>query len=347
MVEPGDLHLGWRRRCAVRLLWIACTLPCMTAICGGTDEVCSADRPPRPLARDLPSPADRARLHGCDASALYYGLDVPTNLKDARLCAFMEMDEERAAWPFQGAGMLMMIYFNGDGVARNRALAKQYACALRDYQNADELIGQLDAAAASRKRFDACEAAYEYNSFNVCDMLHEDLRRRAVKDQERQLVAGWSAVRRDAFPALKKAAEMYTQARTPVDAVDPRGSTAAQLRYQADFEAEFVEVLKAFDGGAGFSATDLDERDRELNAVYRKVLKLLAPDEQNDVSPEAGLPRAQLREAERRWLDYAAACETFRSATQSPLSADALRRLLIVQRTQALRGILVGHGEEP
>jgi hypothetical protein len=105
-------------------------------------------------------------------------------------------------------------------------------------------------------------------------------------------------------------------------------------------------VLKAFDGGDAHSSTDLDARDRELNEVYRRVQKLLSPDDQDAASPDALSPRAQLREAERRWLDYAAACETFRMATHSTLSADALRRLLIVQRTQALRGILTARGEE-
>jgi len=88
------------------------------------------------------------------------------------------------------------------------------------------------------------------------------------------------------------------------------------------------------------------ERDRELNAVYRSVLKLFSPDDQGESSSDAAQLRTQLREAERRWLDYAAACEAFRTATHSPLSADALRRVLVVQRTQALRGILTARGVE-
>jgi len=323
---------------------MVCVLYVATAHGNGAEVACSAEHPPHAPARDLPSQADRARLHGCNAMAFYYGLDTPVNFKDARLCAFIEIEEDRAGFPMQGAGMLMVIYFNGDGVAKNRALAKQFACQLRGYENADRLLDALDAAATAGKRFDACDAADDVNSFNVCDILSEDKRRHAAKDEERKLIAGWDAARHDAFPALKKAEQAYTKARTVVDIVNPR--SYSDFQYEANFENEFVAVLKAFDGGNDLPSADLAERDRELNAVYRRMVKVLSPDDVSATSPEDALPRVRLREAERRWLDYVSACEAFRVATQSRLSADALRRLLVVQRTQALRGILAGHGEE-
>jgi len=342
--ERGGIQTGWRRRVALRLLPMVCVLYVATAHGNGAEVACSAEHPPHAPARDLPSQADRARLHGCNAMAFYYGLDTPVNFKDARLCAFIEIEEDRAGFPMQGAGMLMVIYFNGDGVAKNRALAKQFACQLRGYENADRLLDALDAAATAGKRFDACDAADDVNSFNVCDILSEDKRRHAAKDEERKLIAGWDAARHDAFPALKKAEQAYTKARTVVDIVNPR--SYSDFQYEANFENEFVAVLKAFDGGNDLPSADLAERDRELNAVYRRMVKVLSPDDVSATSPEDALPRVRLREAERRWLDYVSACEAFRVATQSRLSADALRRLLVVQRTQALRGILAGHGEE-
>lgn len=344
MSERGEIRPGWRWHVVVLLLSVVCSLRGALALGNDAEGGCSADHPPHPPSRDLPSQADRARLHGCNAASFYYGLDTPVNFKDARLCAFIEIEEERAGFPMQGAGMLMVIYFNGDGAARSRTLAKQFACQLRGYQNADTLLDALDAAATAGKRFDACDAADDANSFNVCDILSEDIRRHAAKDAERKLISGWGAARRDAFPALKEAEEAYTKARALVDIVNPR--SYSDFQYEANFENEFVAMLKALDGRDDLPSADLAERDRELNSAYRRVLKALSPDDENDTSPEAALPRARLREAERRWLDYVAACEAFRVATQSTLSADALRRLLVVQRTQALRGILAAHGDE-
>ena len=342
MSKRGKIHPGFRRCVAVRLLSLMCVSHCATVL--GSEVECSADHPAHAPARDLPSQADRARLQGCYAMSFYYGFDTPVNFNDARLCAFIEIEEDRGGFPMQGAGMLMTIYFNGEGVARNRALARQFACQLRGYKNADSLLDALDAAATAGKRFEPCDAADDANAFNVCDILAEDRHRYAAREEERKLVSGWNAARRDAFPALKKAQEAYTKARTLVDIVTARSYSGSQ--YEAKFEDEFVAVLKAFDGASDLASNDLAERDRDLNAAYRKLVKVLTPDDEYATSADDVLPRVRLREAERRWLDYVAACETFRVATHSTLSADALRRLLVVQRTQSLRGILVAHGED-
>ena len=67
---------------------------------------------------------------GCDTRTLYYGDDGQGHGRNdaaARHCAY----RARAAGnndAFDGSGVLMMLYANGRGVARNIPLARRFAC---------------------------------------------------------------------------------------------------------------------------------------------------------------------------------------------------------------------------
>ena len=86
-----------------------------------------------PPASDRPDAATAAALgKSCNAEALYYGIGMPADPVKARQCALIEEDAGKAspydAGRFGGTAMLMTIYANGVGAARDLDLATALAC---------------------------------------------------------------------------------------------------------------------------------------------------------------------------------------------------------------------------
>ena len=95
--------------------------------------VCRRLRGLTPPAADRPDAATAVALTpSCNAEALYYGIGIPADPVRARECAFIEQDAGKAspydAGRFGGTAMLMTIYANGVGAARDLDLATALAC---------------------------------------------------------------------------------------------------------------------------------------------------------------------------------------------------------------------------
>ena len=80
-------------------------------------------------AADRPTPAEEKALAKCVSADLYFGFGQPADPAKARKCAYAEMDRNAKA-PIGGKAMLMMIYANGKGAARNFDAAIKLACSL-------------------------------------------------------------------------------------------------------------------------------------------------------------------------------------------------------------------------
>jgi uncharacterized protein YecT (DUF1311 family) len=294
-----------------------------------------------PPVADMPSAKDRKRLQGCSAESLYYGLGTTPNAKDARLCAFIELDEDPGALPFGGAAMLMTIYGNGSGVARNPSMAKHFACMLDNLSpsDLDELAKHIDESTRTGKRIvDICDLREWWGGFigYVCGAHQEAFEFARLENEERSIVSRWPTPRREAFGLLKKAADIYEQRRKLAEILEPDGERiGTQQYYEKTFRSEFVVMLKAVESPDGLAAKDLKALDRELNVIYRALMKALElvhadnPDTKMQSS-------SSLREAELAWLQYVDAWEHFRSETYPDLPSDRLRAQLTEQRIVAL-----------
>jgi len=321
----------------VALVAVAAALGMSYAMAG--DDPCYNVSKPQPPKNDMPAPADRDRLRGCNSEALYYGLGMPADPKDARLCAFVEIEHGAVELPLEGSGMLMMIYANGAQVQRNLSLAKSYACTLGwDSRDLETLMRRMEAVRKSGGVLDACDVAPAGTILDICSAHREAVRLARIDDEEQQIVSHWPATRRDAFARLKKAETAYESARSTTETT-LRDSPALQTSRRGDFRREFTASLKAMDAPVDPSL-DLGQLDRELNAKYRAILKILvdaqaeSPDRYGSLTPDG------LRSAERAWLHYADAWEEFRATAALPLSTAELRRMLTMQRVVALRRLL-------
>ena len=300
---------------------------------------CEAFANATPPKRDLPTPADRTRLAECEPATLYYGIDRPADAKNARLCAAIELDRDDAgSLPLHDAGMLMMIYANGRDVPRNARIAKHYACLMQgSTKGLDYWFEAIDRAVAGHNRLDACDGSGWGMSSYECVMVQYRVEISRAHDVQRPLLQ-WAMLQHSAFDPLRTAASNYERARQPVEVEKLEHTTQAWRT--AVFLEQFNAVLSALRRGDGdLPSNDLDVRDRELNAVYQRVL-LEVTQRANDHPdlPEMLRPE-QVRVVERAWLAYAIACERFRVDSGSALSSNALRRLLTVQRIEALRAM--------
>ena len=80
-------------------------------------------------ARDWLDPKTAATLSDCSSASLYYGIGIQADPVRARQCALLETQgPDGNDGPFMGIGVLMMIYANGRGAARDLDLATSLAC---------------------------------------------------------------------------------------------------------------------------------------------------------------------------------------------------------------------------
>lgn len=314
----------------------------------GAKPLCNPFAGKSPPTRDMPSDGDRARLSKCDTTVLYFGIERPPDSKDARLCAMIELESgDPTGLPLHDAGMLVSIYANGKGVARNAAVAKHYACVMtQDYGSVDTLFERINRAVGGGAAFDGCAEAAVGLAGDECALVGYLVELSHAHEAQRKLLQ-WAAPKAQ-FTAFKSAASAYERARMPVE-VDRLEHLTNQTSRRAVFVEQFNDVLRALkEGGTALPSADLEQRDKELNAVYQRVFRgATQRAEENSLTPEMLQP-GQLRAVERAWLAYADACEQFRAASESPLSASALRRMMVIQRIEALRAMFfqVGVDEE-
>ena len=304
----------------------------------------------KPPAADMPSAADRKRLAQCNSDDLYYGMNGAAliDVHEARLCAFVEFakDDDDARMPFSGAGILMMIYANGIGVKRNPALAKRFACELHwKAEASDRLLDGIDDVEHTGKLSEACDASPGWPLLDFCIAHDQRLAMARLKDEDAAVLTRWSAERRAAFEPVRRAADEYMKKRTPAE-IFRIDRSLTQAGKELLLYGEFVAMLKAVDGGMTQANDDPAALDRDLNATYGLVRadfeRLQAG--QNDVY--AALTPTALRDAERAWLAYAGAWETFRAANFAEIPPERLRAELTAQRLAALRAVHKTFAEE-
>lgn len=302
-------------------------------------ETCRRIGDPRPPASDRPSPAERRSLKGCDSEALYYGEQGPADPAKARKCAFIEA-EGNDAGAIGGAVILMQVYANGAGVARNLTLATAYAC------NLDGAVAELEgrvrhlqklAASSAQGPFDFCDDITSGLAEGLCQA--RDSRRAAPGRAARlaKILAGLPQSAQARYPALAKAFDAFVTAHADGE-VDQSGTARAALVI-AEEDSVRRQFLKDFERLAArrwpaASTADARAADAALNLAYRKALKSLAAgDAGTTVTPP------DVRAAQRAWIAYRDAFIGFAALAAPEVSADAVAARLTRLRLADLEGL--------
>ncbi|HET9482602.1 MAG TPA: lysozyme inhibitor LprI family protein [Xanthomonadales bacterium] len=295
------------------------------------DPRCEAVRGVEPPTVDLPDAASRARLAGCDAAALYYGVGMPADLADARRCAFIE-SADGVDDLFAGAGILMMLYANAQGVERNLPLARRYAClaggAPAELAGRLEYLDSIERDPLTTEPLDACDHVTSGDATGMCAQHAADVAGVARAARLAQLRANWTPAVDAAYAKLRAAADRFIDARVDGE-VDMSGTARGALAVGAreDFEESLLASLEATARGEhpAFDAAEERAADAALNEAYRRARAAAAPVGEGDEAFDAlGTVTADaIRDAQRAWIPYRDAWAAFGAAIAPGVPAHA------------------------
>lgn len=285
----------------------------------------------------------------CDSQALYYGENgKPRDPVAARQCAYRERGTGAAIKAqgavFGGSGLLMMLYANGEGVARNIPLAKRFAC---EYDGAPaEVSGRLEhldaiASGKDRKPIDICDDITSGMMMGFCAAHDGDAARAQREKRWTSLQASWSPAQRGALAELRKAAKAYFESvsREETDMSGTARGMMAENAYE-NLDKALLADIEHFEHGKFPKARpqDFAAADRGLNATYKKVLARL--NAHADSGPYGTVTAEGVRTTQRLWLGYRDAWVRFATTRYPAVAADAWRAWLSRDRNGALLEII-------
>jgi uncharacterized protein YecT (DUF1311 family) len=296
-------------------------------------------------AGDQPGAAARARLQGCDSESLYYG--PQRDDADARLCAYLE--RETGGLVFGGPAVLMMLYANGRGVARDFALARRFACELEaapaELDGRLEHIAQMEADADAAE-LDLCDDITSGYMMGFCAEREAAARATGREQSWARLQASWSDADRAAWQVLRAAADDFFLARVEGE-VDVSGTArgAFIVGERRQLEEDLLASVQAFERGElpRGDAAALQAADAQLNASYRAARAAAKPENPDDTYGPLGtvLPDA-IRDVERAWLKYRDAWVVFGEQRYPSVPGDAWLDYFTRRREAQLRELVEG-----
>ena len=284
-------------------------------------------------AKPYPAAHRGGKQAACSPVDLYYGIGTPADPVRARQCALASNGDDQ---PFrEDRGVLMMVYANGQGVARDYALARKAACeaggAVAEVSMRLEHLGQMEAGKA-RGPIDVCDHATSGYMGGWCAKKSNDLKEQKQGAGFAKLIALWSAPQKQAFARLESRANDFFDVRSSEE-VDLSGTARAafSIREEARQRDDFRASVAAFEKGALPRDSDAEfaRLDARLNAVY-KQLRALPKSEYGSIGFD-GIQRTQ-----RSWLAYRDAWVAFGKVKYPKVTANAWRAYFTRKRIAML-----------
>lgn len=331
------------------LLFLACPAPVIAADDWPHDAECRKWANVQIPKQDIGNaPAN------CDTLVLYHGRDGKGDGRDhvaARHCAYRERGAgtgiESESSPFGGSGTLMMLYANGQGVKRNPALAKRFAC---EYGGAPaEVSGRLehiDALAKGGEPMDICDDVTSGMMMGACSSREAGFAQTKREQHWRTLQTTWTPAQREAWRALRKAADAYFELASSEE-TDMSGTARGVFAVQAyeELDIALLDAVTRFDSGKRPTqkATDFARADKALNGTYKTTLAKLAAGRGDGMFGDYGsIGPDGVRETQRAWLRYRDAWVRFAAQRWPGTPADAWKAWLTEERTEALAELVSG-----
>jgi uncharacterized protein YecT (DUF1311 family) len=296
--------------------------------------LCRQVRDREPPAADRPNAAQAQALKGCDSEKLYYGIGVKADPVKARQCAFLEAQAGDES-VFGGRTMLMMVYANGRGAARNTDVAIHLACGIEGAPA--ESHGRVTHLAARRGKaggaaFDYCDDITSGLAGGYCAAHEADVAGAKREAAYAQLVAGWTPAQKQALARLRAVHKAFAEASGEGE-VDLGGTLRAALQIGAEevLREELLGMLRQLEArrAPAYGHAQFVAADAALNAAYRKQLKGV----EADAGPGA-VTRQGIQSAQRAWLAYRDAFLAFAAVRYPGVARESLATWLTLNRIE-------------
>jgi uncharacterized protein YecT (DUF1311 family) len=291
-------------------------------------------------ASDLPTADERKQLAKCSSYNLYFGVAGPQDLVKARKCAYIERERTKENYElFAGAGLLTMIYANGQGTTRNFDLALKFSC---EYEGADAENGyrfkhllELQQQNWTGNNFSLCDDATSGFMMGWCSRIDEDLQQEKRVRELRSVTTKWKPEELRAFDTLQRIADKFFLASSENE-VDLRGTARAafEIEAEASLRDGFVTALKRFETGnlPSYRSVEFQKADSELNSVYSKIQTVSGKEmDFTTVTPEG------IKSAQWAWLRCRDAWVTFGSIKYPSVPPESWKTWLTLDRIKMLK----------
>jgi len=349
-LPPITLRLrGWKLIDRVALAFLLCILPCVSS----GQEQTNNERPAEcghflqlsPPNSDLPAPEERVAPSKCSSYNLYFGIDGPIDLAQARKCAYLERENNKGGHPgaFDGAGLLAMIYANGKGAARNFDLALKFSCEV-DGAEAENFyrfqhLSKLRQENWTGTDFSLCDDSTSGFMMGWCERVNQDLKEVRRNEELKNLTKNWTSEELRAFSVLQQAANRFFEASSRNE-VDLSGTARAAFELEAEgsLRESYMKAIKRFEKSSfpSFASSDFKKADSQLNSVYSKIQSVPGKRiEFTTVTPEG------IKVAQRAWLRYRDAWVAFGAIKYPTVSGDSWRTWLTLERVKMLQDWIV------
>ncbi|WP_051780346.1 lysozyme inhibitor LprI family protein [Janthinobacterium agaricidamnosum] len=289
------------------------------------------------VAKVMPPAADvgAAAPADCNAEDLYYDTrSLPAasqaDWQNVRACAIAKKNGK----------VLMMLYANGFGVAKNSPLAVKYACSIAAAPA--EMSGRIEhlndiARKGGKEAFDLCDDITSGAMMGYCQQISERQAAKARGHQVNSVAKTLPPAQQAALSEVQKALQVFADGRGR-DETDLSGTARAAMSIAAT-SAEldvFAKDLQKFEQGntPRYSSAGFADADKKLNDAYRKVMNA------KDGGGFGTVTKDGIRNTQRAWLKYRDAMVKFGVLKYPKVAADSWKTLLTERRTQQLDALV-------
>jgi hypothetical protein len=297
-----------------------------------TLRLCAAVKDVELPSGDRPTRDEETSLAHCVSSDLYFGFGQPADPVKARACAFAEMKRGGSDLPFGGRTILMMLYANGKGVARNFDVALKLACEIGGAPM--DVAGRVHELAHFRDErwtgdtFSTCDHSAGTYMYEQCAILQERFDGAERDLALNAIVSKWSAANRRAFDVFHAKARAFFKARAGME-IDLDGTL--EVHETAFLERDLISTLERFERGElpKFPPGALRAADSAMKAALDRIRT-------GTRSRWGTATREGIRQAQLAWLDYRDAWVAFGRRKYPGVAAESWKTWLTEQRVGML-----------
>jgi hypothetical protein len=301
----------------------------------GALKMCAAVKDVQLPAADRPTPAEEKALAKCISADLYFGFGQPADPAKARKCAYAEMDRNAKA-PIGGKAMLMMIYANGNGAARNFDAAIKLACSIGGAPGDDTgRIYQLDRLKKQNwtgNNFSVCDHSSGREMYERCAILSERFDKVERDQKFNELTAAWKPAEKKAFHTFMEEANKFYEVQAK-NGVNLEGTF--EIQEEIFFKNNLLSSLQTFERGElpNYTAEEFQKSEAAEQAAYQRT-------QNGDITQWGTVTRQSVQKSEDEWRRYCSAWIAFGRQKYPGVSEQSWKAWLDTDRTVMLNRFL-------
>jgi hypothetical protein len=265
----------------------------------GAKQMCAAVKDVDLPAADRPTPAEEKTLAKCSSVDLYFGFGQAADPVKARKCAYAEMDRSDKTL-IGGKAILMMVYANGIGAARNFDVATKLACSLGGAPGDDAgRVYQLDRLKKQNwagNNFSVCDHSSGREMYEQCAILSERFDKVERDQKFNDLIAGWKPAEKKAFHTFMEEANRFYEVQAK-NGVDLTGTF--EIQEEIFFKNNLLSSLQAFERGElpNYTAEEFQRAEANESANYQRT-------QTGSVAQWGTVTRQSVQKSEDEWRRY-------------------------------------------